>query len=314
MKKIVFLDTKTLGNDLSLDQFSKFGNVISYESTSASDTISRMADAEIIVTNKVVIDSNVMDHCTRLRLICISATGMNNVDLVAAKAKGILVKNAVGYSSNSVAQHTFASIFHLYNQLGYYDNYVKNGSYSKSDIFTHYGPPIIELNKKEFGIIGLGNIGKAVATIATAFGARVSYYSTSGKNNNSLYPQLSLVELLEHSDVISIHAPLNEKTTNLIASKELSLMKTNAILVNVGRGGIVDETALAEAIDNNGIGGACIDVFPNEPILTNNPLLKVRRPERLVLTPHNAWASVEARRKLIDIVYQNIADFVDSEN
>ena len=310
MKKIVFLDAKTLGNDLDMDQFSKIGKVILFQTTSKANTITRIADAEIIVTNKVIIDANVMDHCPKLKLICISATGMNNVDLDAARAKGIMVKNAVGYSSHSVAQHTFASIFHLYNQLGYYDTYVKNGSYDKSDIFTHYGPPIIELNKKEFGIIGLGNIGKTVANIATAFGAKVSYFSTSGKNDNNVYPQRTLEEILKNSDIISIHAPLNEKTANLISVKQLSMMKSNAILINVGRGGIVDEKALAEAIDNNKIGGACVDVFPQEPIMADNPLMHVNRSEKLVLTPHNAWASVEARTTLIDIVYQHIIDFI----
>ena len=236
---------------------------------------------------------------------------MNNVDLETAKNKGISVKNAVGYSSNSVAQHTFSAIFHFYNRLAYYDAYVKSGKYANSDIFTHYGPPVIELNKKSFGIIGLGNIGKTVAEIATSFGADVNYYSTSGKNNLTGYSQLSLEDLLRVSDIISIHAPLNERTTNLISTSQFSMMKPSAILINVGRGGIVDEQALADAINKNIIGGACIDVFPKEPISAKNPLLQVKFPEKLILTPHNAWASVEARTKLLDIVYKNIADFIE---
>ena len=314
MMEIVILDAKTLGKIPNLEKLSDFGNVISYETTSPRETISRIADAEIIITNKVVIDNEVMQHCPRLRLICISATGMNNVDLETARQKGIEVKNAVGYSSHSVAQHTIASILQLYNQLSYYDSYIKSGKYSQSDIFTHYGPPITELHNKIFGIIGLGNIGKTVAKIASGFEAKVKYYSTSGKNIRNEYPQLSLEELLSTSDIISIHAPLNERTRNLISNEQLSLMKSTAILVNASRGGIVNEFALAEAIDTDQIGGACIDVFENEPIKTDNPLLNVKYREKLVLSPHNAWASIEARTKLIDIVYQNIEEFINSKN
>lgn len=314
MNNIVILDAKTLGKVPNIDKLSDFGKVVSYETTSPTETALRLADAEIVITNKVVIDKGVMVKCPNLKLICISATGMNNVDLEAAKERGIVVKNAVGYSSHSVAQHTIAFILQLYNQLSYYDTYVKNGDYSRSDIFTHYGPPITELYNKTFGIIGLGNIGKTVARIALGFDAKVNYYSTSGKNTQNEYPRLSLDELLSTSDIISIHAPLNEKTQNLISTEQLALMKSTSILVNVGRGGIVNELALADAIDNNQIGGACVDVFENEPINPDNPLLNVKHPEKLVLSPHNAWASIEARTKLIDIVYQNIEEFIKSQN
>lgn len=314
MNNIVILDAKTLGKVGNIDKLSDFGKVVSYDTSTSSETAARVADAEIIITNKVVIDKEVMEKCPNLKLICISATGMNNVDLEAAKDRGIVVKNAVGYSSHSVAQHTIASILQLYSQLSYYDGYVKKGDYSRSDIFTHYGPPITELYNKTFGIIGLGNIGKTFARIALGFDAKVNYYSTSGKNAQNEYPRLSLDELLSTSDIISIHAPLNEKTQNLISTEQLSLMKSSSILVNVGRGGIVNELALAKAIDDHQIGGACVDVFENEPIKHDNPLLKVKYPEKLVLSPHNAWASIEARTKLIDIVYQNIKEFTKSQN
>lgn len=312
MKKIVILDAKTLGEAPNINQISNFGDVTSYETTKAAETISNIGDAEIVITNKVVINRDVMDNCPNLKLICISATGMNNVDIQAANEKGIVVKNAVGYSSQSVAQHTFASILQLFHQLTYYDEYVKSGEYAGSDIFTHYGPKITELCNKQFGIIGLGNIGKTVAKIAIGFGAKVAYYSTSGQNNNSEFQQFTFEELLQKSDIISIHAPLNDKTQNLISTEQLSIMKPTAVVVNVGRGGIVNETAVADAITNQKIGGACIDVFKNEPINPDNPLLKVKYPERLVLTPHNAWASIEARIKLIDIVCENIEDYIES--
>lgn len=310
MKKIVILDAKTLGKVENINILSEFGSVTSYETTSPEDTISRIADAEIVITNKVIIDKHILGHAKNLKLICISATGMNNVDLVAAEELGISVKNAVGYSSNSVAQQTLAYILRLYNQLDYYDSYVKNGNYSGSDIFTHYGPSIPELSNKTIGIIGLGNIGKTVARIVSAFGASVNYFSTSGANHNKVYTQVSLDELLSTSDIISIHAPLNENTQNLISGDQFSLMKPNAILINVGRGGIVDEAALAKAIDANKIAGAGVDVFVNEPINKDNPLLTVKHPEKLVMTPHNAWASIEARTKLIEIIYQNIKETI----
>ncbi len=310
MKKIVVLDAKTLGLVPNLEKISEFGKVITYETTSPNETISRVVDADIIIANKVVIDKDVLIHCKKLQLICISATGMNNVDLELAKELGIVVKNAVGYGSNSVAQHTIALILQLFNQLSYYDAYVKSGKYPESDIFTHYGPPTTELHNKVFGIIGLGNIGRTVAKIVSAFGAKVNYHSTSGNNIHGEYPHVSLNELLRTSDIISIHAPLNDKTQNLISDKQLSLMKSTATLVNVGRGGIVNESALAMAINNNQIGGACIDVFEKEPIHKNNPLLHVAHPEKIVLSPHSAWASIEARTKLVDIVYENIKNFL----
>lgn len=310
MRKIVILDAKTLGKVPNLHEMDKYGEVISYETTSPEEINERVADAEIIITNKVVINKETMDSSPFLKLICISATGTNNVDLDAAKEKGISVKNAVGYSSHSVAQHTFAAILQLFHQLNYYDQYVKSGQYTQSPIFTHFGPAITELNEKTFGIIGLGNIGKTAAKIAEGFGANVVYYSTSGRNTNQEYKQASLDELLSNSDIISIHAPLNEHTQNMISVKQFAQMKSAAIIVNVGRGGIVDEEALAEAIDSHQIAGACIDVFDHEPIMAQNPLLHVKHPEKLVLTPHIAWASIEARTNLIDIVCKNIEEYI----
>lgn len=309
--KIVILDAKSLGAVPNLFKLDKYGEVISYETTQPDETINRVKDANIVITNKVVIDASIMEECTNLKLICISATGMNNVDLEAAAQKGITVKNASGYSSASVAQHTFAMLLQLTNQIRYYDHYVKTGSYTKSDIFTHYGPVIFELSGKQYGIIGMGNIGRSVASIAESFGAKVKYFSTSGKNKDQKYPSVSLDDLLSNSDIISIHAPLNEQTKNLVNQQAFLKMKSNAILINVGRGGIVDEKALTEAINNEIISGACIDVFDYEPMSAQNPLLSVRFPDRLVLSPHNAWASVEARTRLVDIVVENIRSFFE---
>ena len=308
------LDAKTLGSASILSKIANHGELKLYDSTNPSSTIEHIGDAKIVITNKALVDRNVMQSCPKLKLICVSATGMNNVDLQAAEELGIKVKNAVGYSSGSVAQHTFAMILKLIHQVDYYDDYVKSGAYSENDIFTHYGPSFFELQGKSFGIIGLGNIGKTVAKIASGFGSKVYYYSTSGANNDADYTQLELEELLKSCDIVSIHAPLNERTKNLISAHELTIMKPESILVNVGRGGIVDEKALANAIDQNEIGGACIDVYSSEPIEPDNPLLKVKDPKKLILTPHNAWTSVESREKLIDIVCENIKAFQKSGN
>jgi glycerate dehydrogenase len=257
-----------------------------------------------------VLDRFILENCPNVKLICVAATGLNNVDLKAAEERGITVKNVSDYSSNSVAQLTFALLLQLINQVSYFDNYVKQGGYARSNIFTHLQPPYWEINGKQFGIIGLGNIGRQVARIASAFGSRVVYYSASGKNNNPDYQRLELKDFLATSDIISIHAPLNEYTRNLINYERLQQMKRSAVLVNVGRGGIVNEADLARALNENLLAGAGIDVFETEPIKADNPLLQIKEPAKLVLTPHIAWASLEARTLLLDKVQQNIQEFL----
>jgi len=307
--KIVFLDASTLGDDVSLSEFEDFGEFITYPTTSKEETISNVGDAQIVLTNKVVIDKAVMDTCKNLKLICITATGMNNVDLEYAKEKGIEVKNAAGYSTASVTQTTFTLVLSLLGKSTYYDNYVKSGSWSKSLIFTNIDRPCTEIKGKRWGIIGFGTIGKSVAKVADAFGADVCYYSTSGANNDSTHTRLQLDEMMSTCDIITIHAPLNDKTNGLIQKRELSLMKKGAMLVNVGRGGIVNEDALADAIDNQDI-LAGIDVTAVEPINANNKLLHVKKKENLAMSPHIAWASREARIALIKIVADNIKSFI----
>jgi glycerate dehydrogenase len=311
MMKIVFLDKSTVGNVSNLELLKEFGEVIYYEVTHADQTIERSSDADIIITNKVIIDKKVMDTNPGIKLICIAATGMNNVDLDYAAEKGIVVRNVSGYSTFSVTQSTFAMLFSLFNSIHYYDHYVKSGSYSRSPIFTNHGREFAEIKGMTFGIIGLGVIGKSVAKIAEAFGCRVVYHSTSGKNTSQSYPCLGLDELLSESDIVSIHAPLNEQTDNLIDMHQLKIMKPTAVLINAGRGNIVNETGLAHAIDNEIIAGAALDVFGNEPIQADNPLLKIRRKENLILAPHIAWASKESRETLIKGIHQNIAEFID---
>jgi glycerate dehydrogenase len=305
--KIVLLDALTLGSDVDLSLFEGLGDFISYQTTTSKQLEERIKDAQIVLTNKVIIDKKAMDVSKNLKLICITATGMNNVDLEYAKQKGIVVKNVAGYSTTSVTQVTFTLALSLIGQSAYYDKYVKSGNWSQSPIFTHLERPFFEIKEKTWGIIGLGTIGKEVAKVASAFGAKVVYYSTSGANNTSEYKRVELDELMK-SDIISIHAPLNEQTKNLIGKKELGLMQKGAVIINVGRGGIIDEADLAEAIDKQGI-LAGIDVMAAEPPSKENPLLHVRHKERLVFSPHIAWASVESRKKLVEMVAQNIVEF-----
>ena len=306
--KIVCLDAATLGSDVNLDVFGQFGEFVSFETTAANERVERLKGADVVITNKVVIDKDVMD-ASNLKLICISATGMNNVDLAHAAAKGIAVKNVAGYSTASVVQHTFACLFALTNRIKFYDNYAQSGEWAKSEIFTNLDRSIGEIASKSFGVIGLGEIGRGVARIAAAFGANVSYYSTSGANANAEFKRLNLDELLSGCDIVSIHAPLNEKTRNLIGERELNLMKEGAILMNFGRGGIVDENAVVRAIDGRNLRFAS-DVLETEPMRADHPLLNIKNKENLILTPHVAWGSLEARKRLISLIVKNIEEFI----
>jgi lactate dehydrogenase-like 2-hydroxyacid dehydrogenase len=307
--KIVFLDRKTLGIDISLNQFSKFGEVIVYETTKYEETIEHLKGADIVVTNKVVIDKNIMDQCN-IKLICVAATGMNNIDLEYAKEKNIIVKNVAGYSTKSVSQLTFSFVLQFVQRIDYYDNYGKN-EWKKSDIFTNLEKPFFELDGKNWGIIGLGEIGRDVASIATSFGCNVSYYSTSGTNYNTNYSQKSLEELLRQSDIITIHSPLNDKTLDLLNSSNIPLIKKGGIVLNLGRGGIVNEKDISEAINNGQDIYYGTDVVSCEPIQKENPLLSIEDGSKLLLTPHIAWGSIEARARLLNGIEDNIKSFLE---
>ena len=308
--KIVFLDAQTMGKDIDLSLFESFGEFHTYEITSPSECALHIADANIVLTNKVVIDKAAMDACPNLQLICVTATGTNNVDLAYASEKGIAVKNVAGYSTASVAQTTIMLALSLIGRCRYYDDFVKKGGWVSAPTFTHIERPFWEIKGKRWGIIGLGTIGKEVAKIATAFGAEVVYFSTSGANNDAIYQRLSLEEMLQTCSIISIHAPLNAQTKGLIDAKALQNMKERTALVNVGRGGIIDEIALAKIIDEKEL-YVGLDVLEVEPMQKGHPLLTVQHHERLIITPHVAWASVEARTALMRLVAQNIQTFLN---
>ncbi|MBW6409986.1 D-2-hydroxyacid dehydrogenase [Clostridium weizhouense] len=312
MKQIVILDGKTLGN-VDYSKLNEFGKVTYYDITSKEDVKLRIKDANIILTNKVVLNEENLKEANNVELICEMATGFNNIDTNYAKSRGIAVTNVAGYSTNTVAQHTFATLLHLYDKIAYFDNYIKSGEYSKSQIFTNLDETYKDIDVKVWGIVGLGAIGRRVAKIAEAFGAKVIYYSTSGKNSTSDYERVSFEKLLEKADIISIHAPLNDNTKALMNYDAFSKMKDDAIVINMGRGPIIVDEDLARAIDENIIGGAALDVFEVEPIPSNNPLLSVKNKEKIVLTPHIAWASEEARDRLFDNLIENIKAYNKGE-
>ena len=303
--KIVFLDAATLG-DTPLDGIAALGELVTYPFSSPAEALERVGDCDVLIVNKVRVDEALLSRAPRLRLICEAATGVNNIDLDAAAARGIPVRNCAGYSTESVVQSTFAHLLSLAGHLPYFDDSVKSGRYSAGRIFCDISHPYTELDGKTLGIIGMGTIGTRVAAVATAFGMRVVYFSTSGTSHNRDYPSLPLDELLAQSDAVTIHAPLNARTQGLVGAEQLRKMKPTAFLLNLGRGGIVDEVALAEAVDAGIIAGAALDVYVREPLPADNPLLHVRHPERLRFTPHIAWASREALLRLVSQVAANI--------
>ncbi|OCR18914.1 hydroxyacid dehydrogenase [Helicobacter pullorum] len=308
--KIVFLDASSLGENNLKDKLQQLGTYTEYQTTSPDETLSRCKEANIVLTNKVILDKEILNVLKdTLKLVCITATGMNNVDLQTAKNLGIEVKNVAGYSTKSVAQHTLMMALALSAKLPFYDSYCKSGEYAKSPIFTNLSTPLELLNGKKWGIIGLGTIGLEVARLANAFGAEVNYYSTSGKNQNPNYTSLPLDALLQTSSIISIHAPLNEATQDLINKNNLCKIKEGGILINVGRGGIVNEKDLAEEMQKREI-YAGFDVFTKEPMVENHPFLNPKIANQLVLTPHNAWGYEESKEILIQGVLKNIQEFL----
>lgn len=304
MKKIVFLDEYSIAGR-GLEKITSQGEYIAYENTAKEQVVERLKGADIAITNKVLIDGDTMRQLPDLKLICVAATGMNNVDLETAKELGIEVKNAVGYSTTSVAETTLASALALARNIVYFDEYFHDGRYSKADRAFCYDRFTFELRGKKWGIIGMGNIGREVARLASAFGCEVRYFSTSGVKREEQYPAMELNELLEWSDIVSVHSPLNERTRGLVGRNELQKMKPTSIIINVARGGIIDEAALAEALDNGWVAAAALDVFSVEP-LRESALYNIKDKYRLLASPHNAWSAAEAIDRLIDCVAENI--------
>lgn len=312
--KIVILEAESLGEDMKLDQFFEIGEVEIYGKTTAEQVPERIAQADAVIVNKLPMKEETLKDAKYLKYIGLTATGTNNVDFDYTNQRGIIVTNVAGYSTEVVAQHTFALTLYLLEHLRYYDDYVKSGEYTNSDSFCHMERRFNELSGKTWGIIGLGAIGKKVAEIATAFGCEVIFYSASGQKRKEAYRQVDFDTLLRESDIVSCHAPLTEKTYHLMDADAFDKMKKTAIFINVGRGPIVNEKDLAKALKKEKIAAAGLDVLEQEPMKKDNPLHKLDVGDRLLITPHIAWAAVEARTRLLDEVYQNLNAFLKGES
>ena len=309
--KIVFLDIKTIGEDIDLSCFDALGEVVKYPFSTPEEALERTEDADVIVLNKVEINEKSIGNAKNLKLVCVTATGTNNLDKEYLAEKGIEWRHVAGYSTESVAQYTFALLFFLLEKLSYYDEYVKSEKYIGDVTFTHFANVFHEISGKTWGIIGLGNIGRRVAEIAKLFGCNVIYYSTSGKNNNPDYERVNFDELLMRADIVSIHAPLDENTRGLMNAEAFAKMKPSAILLNLGRGPIIVEQDLADALNQGEIAAAGLDVLAVEPMSVDNPLRTIKDSERIIITPHIAWASVEARTRLMQIICNQIKEFYE---
>ena len=303
--KIVFLDAITMG-DTSLEEIAALGEFDIYPSSTPEEARERVKDADVALLNKVVVDKAFLDAAPKLKLVCEAGTGINNIDVALCKERGVIVRNVAAYSTDSVAQIAWMHILNLSGRAFHYQRFVQEGYYSRNVVHVDYRHPFTELSGKTLGIVGMGAIGQKVASIGKAFGMKVIYYSTSGTSHCTEYPSVSLEYLLADSDVISIHAPYNERTAGLIGYRQLQQMKRSAFLVNTGRGGIAVEEDLARALDEGLIAGAALDVYVKEPLPADSPLMKLQHPERLLLTPHIAWYSQEARARLAHGMAENI--------
>lgn len=312
--KIVVLEQESMGYDIDITCFEDFGEVTYYKNTAKDEVAQRVKDVDIIIANKAPLNKDTLQDADRLKIICEFATGYNNVDLDYCKERGIRVTNAVGYSTPVVAQHTFAMALYLMEKLPVYDTYVKNGEYADCPIFTCFQPYFSELEGKTWGIIGLGNIGRKVAEIAKVFGCRVIFYSASGNNNTTEYERVDFDTLLAESDILSLHCPLTDRTQNIMNADAFSKMKKTAILINVARGPVVDEQALYNALTTGQIAAAGLDVLVKEPIDKDNPLGKIKDSTKLLITPHMAWGSNEARNRCKNEVYENIKSFLAGQD
>lgn len=312
--KIVMLERNSAGTDISVDCFQEFGEVVIYPNTvTAAETAERVGDADIVICNKAPMREETLKDCPNLKLICELATGFDTCDLEYCRSRGIQVRNVVDYSTGMVAQHTLTLALALSQKLFHYDEYVKSGAYSAQDRFSNFDIPFYELEGKTWGIVGMGNIGKRVAKLASAFGCKVIFHSVTGKSACTEYPRVDKETLLRESDFLSLHCPLSDLSRNFIDEQALSKMKRSAILINVARGPVVDNRALYRALTEGWIQAAGLDVVEKEPLELSNPLSRIKDSSRLIITPHLAWASVEARTRCVQGVYENIASFLRGE-
>ena len=312
--KLVVLERNSAGTDVDVSCFEKFGEVEYYPNTVAENTAQRVRDADIIMANKAPLNETTLKDAPNVKLICLLATGFDNVDLAYCKSRGIKVTNVVNYCTSTVAQHTLLLALALSEKLAFYDNYVKSGTYSTQDRFSNFDRAFYDLEGKTWGIVGMGTIGRRVAGLAKAFGCKVIFYSASGKSTCTDYERVEFDTLLQESDILSLHCPLSDRTRGFIDKDALLKMKETAILVNVARGPVVDTQALYDALIANQIAGAGLDVLEREPMTKDNPLAQIKDSTKLIITPHMAWASVESRTHMVQEVVKNIEAFLAGED
>lgn len=312
--KIAVLERDSVGKDIDVSCYEKLGEVVYYGNTVEHEVAERIKDVDIIIGNKAPMNEKTLKAAPNVKLICVFATGYDCIDLAYCKSRGIKVANVVDYSTAAVSQHTFALLFYLLEHLRHYDDYVKSGAYGAQSRFSNFDLSFEELYGKTWGIVGMGNIGKMVAHIAKAFGCRVIFYSASGKSTCTEYERVDLDTLLAESDFLSLHCPLSDRTKNLIDWEALNKMKKSAILINVARGPVVNNQDLYRALTENVIRAAGLDVLEKEPITQDNPLGKIKDSNKLFITPHMAWGTVEARTRIVDEVYKNVEAFLKGTN
>lgn len=310
--KVVFLDAMTFDRgDVSFERFTQQWICAFHRFTKPEETAARLLGCDVVVTNKIVVNETVLSRpeAQTLKLIAVAATGFNNIEVESAKRRGIPVCNVKGYSSPSVAQHTFGLILELTSRVGAYSRDVAAGAWAKSPIFTLLTYPCTELAGKTLGIIGYGDIGKAVARIAASFGMQVLVAARKGDDRPSA-GRVSFESLLQSSDIVTLHCPLTPETKNIMGTPELSLMKKGAFLINASRGGLVDEAALLEALTHQHLAGAALDVLMQEPPSAAHPVIKAAQEGlNLIVTPHSAWLTLESRQRLLNEVAENIKAF-----
>ncbi|MBD5521473.1 MAG: D-2-hydroxyacid dehydrogenase [Lachnospiraceae bacterium] len=311
--KLVVLERNSAGIDVDVSCFEKFGEVVYYPNTVENNTAERVKDADIIIANKAPLNENTLKDAPNVKLICLFSTGYDSVDVEYCRSRGIKVSNVVNYCTSAVAQHTLLLAMMLSEKITYYDEYVKSGAYSAQDRFSHFDRVFNELEGKTWGIVGMGNIGRRTAALARAFGCRVIFYSASGKSTCTEYERVEFDTLLKESDILSLHCPLTDRTKYLINKDALDKMKKTAILINVARGAVVNTKDLYQALMDEKIAAAGLDVLEKEPMGVSDPLYQIKDSTKLIITPHMSWASVEARTRLVGEVVKNIEAFLDGE-
>ena len=309
--KIVFLDAATIGDDLTYESFEEIGEIVVYSTTSEIEFEEHIQGADVVVINKLKLNASNLPKASKLKLICLAATGFDNVDLDYCRKAGIGVCNVIGYSTQSVAQLTLSMALSLYTHLNEYTEFVRSGEYTQNGLANRLSPVYHEIAGKIWGIVGYGNIGKQVARVAEAMGCRVLVYKRTPIEDTEC---VDFNTICQKSDILSLHVPLNDETRNLLDKEHIAMLKKDAVVINVARGAVADEAALADAILKERIGGLGVDVYSKEPFDAEHPFNKIKHLPNVLLTPHMAWGGYETRVRLLGEIKENVISFYTGKN